>query len=114
MSIKIAVTAGALAGATIAVVNNKESVLRGAEYVFQKGADFCKERLEKAHEMNMHFAESHEDSAFASGYAYSESGNSTSIDTPDEVDSDRDYATTPDISDMSDSSDEEIDMISLD
>ena len=114
MSIKVAVTAGALAGATLAVVNNKESVLRGAEYVLQKGADFCKQRLEKAQEMNMHFAESHEDSAFASGYVYSENGDSTGSNTPDEMDSDRDYATTPDVSEMSDSSDEEIDMISLD
>lgn len=114
MSIKFAVTAGALAGATLAVVNNKENVLRGAEYVLQKGADFCKQRLEKAQEMNMHFAESHEDSAFASGYTYSENGDSTGNDTPDDMDSDRDYATTPDVSDMSDSSDEEIDMISLD
>lgn len=113
MSIKVAVTAGALAGATIAVVNNKENVLRGAEYILQKGADFCRQRLEKAHEMNMHFAESHEDGAFASGYSYHDStGNAT----PEEMESDKDYATTPDASDSSDlsDSDEELDMLSLD
>lgn len=114
MSVKFALTAGALAGATLAVVNNKENVLKGAEYVLQKGANFCKQRLEKAHEMNMHFAESHEDSAFATDYTYSEARDYTKNDTPGDVDSDRDDATTPDVSDMSDFSDEEVDMISLD
>ncbi|EGV61212.1 hypothetical protein CANTEDRAFT_116670 [Yamadazyma tenuis ATCC 10573] len=46
-SIKMAITAGALLGGTVALVNNKERVLEFGEKLFQGGADFCKESLEK-------------------------------------------------------------------
>lgn len=112
MSIKIAATAGALAGATIAVINNKENVLRGTEYILQMGADFCKQRLEKAHEMNINFSQS--DGIYGLYGSEGSWKDSTGGNSSDALGSDRDEATTPDSSDMSDASDEEIDMISLD
>lgn len=47
MSTKMALTAGALVGGTVAIGVNREQVLEFAADILQKGADFCNEQLNK-------------------------------------------------------------------
>ncbi|EAZ62835.2 predicted protein [Scheffersomyces stipitis CBS 6054] len=97
LSVKIAMTVGAVTGAAIAIANNKEKVLETAEFVFQMGADFCRAKLEEAKVANMHFADAYEDNEFASEAPSARStGRSYSHETDD------DSATTPETSDFSD------------
>lgn len=96
---KAAVTIGALAGGTIAIVNNKQKLLELSESLFQKGADFCRERLE---EEKMKFSTNLEDGALK-GYD-SDSENESDLE-PDYNDSE---ITTPEGSDV------ELDLESLD
>lgn len=46
-SVKVALAVGGVAGAGLAIVNNKETILQAAENLFNRGAEYCHERLEK-------------------------------------------------------------------
>lgn len=62
-SLKVAVTAGALTGGAIALAQNRERVWEFSEHILQKGADFCRQRVE-AHKKNMVYATDVEDSEY--------------------------------------------------
>lgn len=94
---------GALTGATIAFINNKERVLEVAEEVLRKSADFCKEKLEESRGKKIYFAAAHEDNSFSGVSSGYEDRKFRSVE------SDIDEATTPDISDN-----DELDLESLD
>lgn len=43
-SLKVAMTAGAITGGAIALLNNKEKLWLLSESILQKGADYCKQK----------------------------------------------------------------------
>ncbi|EMG50509.1 hypothetical protein G210_2600 [Candida maltosa Xu316] len=62
LSVKLALGVGTFIGATIAVVNNKEVLYETAENFFNKGAQYCRERLEEVKVANAkHFADQYQD-----------------------------------------------------
>lgn len=93
-------TVGAVTGATIAFVNNKEKVLETTEYILQKGANYCRHRLEKLKEANLHYADSYGDAEFSSDNIERATGASTTgySDTYDDEE-----ASTPEGTDYYDS-----------
>jgi len=89
-SVKVALAVGGVAGAGLAIVNNKETILQAAENLFNRGAEYCHERLEKQKIKNDGvFADGYEDGAFAKE---EEEGRSTGyesftdIETPNTTD----------------------------
>ncbi|KAL7666833.1 hypothetical protein ABC855_g494 [[Candida] zeylanoides] len=101
ISVKIAVTAGALVGGAAAVIGNREKMLVTAEAILQMGADFFRRQNEKLKLANEGvFADNYSEGSFSiqSGddkrSRESHSGYSSGITTPDasddEVDDDND------------------------
>ncbi|KAK6459210.1 uncharacterized protein RJT20DRAFT_124399 [Scheffersomyces xylosifermentans] len=102
VTVKIAMTVGAITGATIAFINNKERVLETTEFILQKGADFCRQKLEEAKHANMHFADAYEDDELSHRTTSEPStGHATGSNSSGHF-SDYDEATTPEASDFSD------------
>lgn len=95
----------------MAVVSNKEKLLEATESILQKGANYCRVKLEEAKQANHHFADSYEDHSFAETSLNHSSGLRRRKEAGF---SDADEATTPDDSDYSDYDDEELEMDPLD
>lgn len=83
-SIKAAVTLGAIAGATVAVVQNREFLLEKLAEILEYGAKKCRKRLE---EHNKIYACNYKDGEFAE-YEYK---SSTEASTPDTTDTEEIY-----------------------
>ncbi|KAK6205515.1 uncharacterized protein RJT21DRAFT_16465 [Scheffersomyces amazonensis] len=104
LSFKIALAAGAFAGATITVMAHKEEILQIAEDLFERGAKFCRDKLEEAKQANAaaQYAYNFEDGEFdnyeTEGEVNDSSGRSTGFSTPGSQ-SDYDEATTPSATD---------------
>lgn len=92
---KLAVTAGALVGGTVAIMNNKQKVFETAEVFFEAAAQFCKEQQQRMKQANMAFADSHADGSFRQQPSEPLSGFSSGVSTPEgsdeEEDEDEDY-----------------------
>lgn len=120
-SVKIAIGFGTIAGATLAVINNREKIKETAEHLFEQGSEFCRKKLDEFKQVNHHMANNVED-GFYSEYAAQEknlaksSGISRRYDednsTP-EYTEDEDEAMTPDASDY-EYDEKDIDTHSLD
>ncbi|RLV91821.1 hypothetical protein JA1_003598 [Spathaspora sp. JA1] len=67
ISVKIAITLGAVVGASVAIIHNKETILETAEHIFEQGAEFCRNKLNEAkHRANeVQFADAYEDFSFS-------------------------------------------------
>lgn len=53
---------GTFVGATVAMINNKEAIYETAENLFNKGAQYCRSKLEEAKIANQsHFADNYQD-----------------------------------------------------
>ncbi|KAG7666433.1 uncharacterized protein J8A68_000024 [[Candida] subhashii] len=91
LSIKIAISIGAITGATIAIINNKETILTTAEAIFESGVRFCHEKVEEIKSANkqMHMIEQ---------YQFNDDGTATTATTTgsNSRGSDSDEPTTPD------------------
>ncbi|ODV79519.1 uncharacterized protein CANTADRAFT_6633 [Suhomyces tanzawaensis NRRL Y-17324] len=104
-SVKLALTIGAVTGATVAFIANREQVLETAESMFENGARFCRAQLERSRKNKM-FADAHEDNWFANQ-------NLSNVDDSDSSDDDMttpdasDFAASPETSDYYDSDDDE-------
>ncbi|EGW31631.1 uncharacterized protein SPAPADRAFT_62242 [Spathaspora passalidarum NRRL Y-27907] len=103
LSVKIALTVGAVVGASVAVIHNKEAILETAEHLFEQGAEFCRNKLNEAKQMNeMHFADAYEDFSFSrdeEDEKHETKGRSTGSRLTNE--SDYDEISTPETSDFS-------------
>lgn len=96
ISVKVAIAVGAASGAAIAAIRNKEKILETAELILQKGADFCRQKLEETKQMNSAFADDYPDGRFYEVYDEKSGARTTGFSAYD-----TDEATTPDISDVS-------------
>lgn len=84
---------GTFVGATVAMINNKEAIYETAENLFNKGAQYCRSKLEEAKIANQsHFADNYQDDEFSTG-------RSTGSNLRDE--SDYEEISTPDTTDFS-------------
>lgn len=65
-SVKVALAIGGVAGAGLAIANNRATILQAAENLFNRGAEYCHQKLE-AHKIKNDgvFADGYEDGAFA-------------------------------------------------
>ncbi|RCK58167.1 hypothetical protein Cantr_06369 [Candida viswanathii] len=91
ISVKIALGVGTLVGATVALVNNKEAIYGTAENLFNKGAEYCRNKLEEAKIANQtHFADNYQDEELNTGRSTSSNLRNESdyegISTPDTTD----------------------------
>ncbi|CAI5758876.1 unnamed protein product [Candida verbasci] len=95
-SIKVAIALGTVAGASVAIINNKEIVLETAETIFTKGAEFCRNKLEEAKQKNQQaqFADAYEDDHFKQ---YEEDSHKSNLNG----ESDYEGISTPEASDFS-------------
>lgn len=65
-SVKVALAVGGLAGAGLAIANNRETILQAAENLFNRGAEYCHQKLEENKiRSNGVFADGYEDGALA-------------------------------------------------
>lgn len=73
LSVKLAVSFGAVIGGGIALAQNREKVLENTAALLQKGLDFCNEQLEKtrARDERIAFAADFQDNEYA---AYDDNG----------------------------------------
>lgn len=94
ISVKVAIAVGAASGAAIAAIRNKEKILETAELILQKGADFCRHKLDETKYMNGAFASDYADGRFYEVYDEKSGARTTGYSETDE-------ATTPDTSDVS-------------
>ena len=93
-------------GATVALIKNKEALYETAENLFNKGAEYCRTKLEEAKIANQsHFADTYQDKEFSTG-------RSTGSNLRDE--SDYDDISTPDTTDDDDLDNPQPDTVSLD
>lgn len=133
LSVKLAVTTGAILGGTLAVLNNKEKVLELAGEILQKGADYCKERAKTSPieiiEVDSDAELDTETASYASEYAdgalasFNDEGRSSGARYFSETDEE---LTTPDFTDFDSESDilrintnekfddEDVEIVSLD
>lgn len=112
LSVKLAVTAGAIVGGTLAVLNNKEKVMEIAGEILQKGADYCKERTKTSPieiiEVDSDAEVESKSASYASDYAdgawssFNDEGHSTGARYFSETDEE---LTTPDFTDYDSESD---------
>lgn len=81
-SVKVALAIGGVAGAGLAIANNRATILQAAENLFNRGAEYCHQKLE-AHKIKNDgvFADGYEDGAFAEA----EEGKSTGYESFTEV-----------------------------
>lgn len=101
---------GALTGATVAVVNNREKIIDAAEHLFQQGASFCQSKIDDFQNANHRFAHKIQDGFYAD---YEDASSEMPRGRSTGVDSDFDEPTTPEGSDIEDL-DMEVDAQSLD
>ncbi|KAG4407333.1 hypothetical protein JTP64_002868 [Candida tropicalis] len=93
VSVKIALGVGTVVGATVALIKNKEALYETAESLFNKGAEYCRTKLEEAKIANQsHFADTYQDKEFSTG-------KTTGSNLRDE--SDYEDISTPDTTDFS-------------
>ncbi|KAI5950478.1 hypothetical protein KGF57_004293 [Candida theae] len=88
-SVKVALAVGGLAGAGLAVANNREAILQAAENLFNRGAEYCHKKLEENKIKNQGvFADGYEDDALGEEAEGNSTGyeSFTDISTPNTTD----------------------------